>query len=230
MDSMLLQSRQRAQPQLGALSAPGCSPRALYPGPLHGALPERLQVEQLAVLSSLCHLTSLELCGAAPAAAAVTQLAQLTQLKAFRLEVTDTLPNVPLPLSQLPCWQDASQLGDGNHSSSSHGAVLGAGLAQLTGLTSLSLSGALQASDTLQALAGLSDLVRVELCSLPDFAVHSLTSLTGLTSLTALRVHGCKALQTTARSALPLQLHLLQRLAVLDLDCDLHLRDMQVGA
>jgi hypothetical protein len=200
---------------------------------LHGSLPERLQREQLAVLSSLLHLTSLELCGAAPAASAVTPLAQLTQLKAFHLEVTDTLPNVPLPLSQLPGWQDASQLGDEHSSSngsnsSTRGAVLGACLAQLTGLTSLSLSGTLQASDTLQALSGLPDLVRVDLCSLPDFAVNSLTSLTGLTSLTALRVHGCKALQATARSALPLQLHVLQKLAVLDLDCDLHLRDMQV--
>jgi hypothetical protein len=107
--------------------------------------------------------------------------------------------------------------------------VLGASLALLPGLTSLSLSGALHAADTLKALAVLPGFAQVDLCNLSDFAVGSLVNLSGLTGLTSLRVRGCRALQATARSALPLQLQALQELEVLDLDFDLHLRDMQVG-
>jgi hypothetical protein len=74
----------------------------------------------------------------------------------------------------------------------------------------------------------LPQLVRLEIVNLPDFSVGALASLSGLLGLTALRVEGCRALQATVRPALPLQLHVLQELAVLELDFDLHLRDMQV--
>jgi hypothetical protein len=223
---------------LGANSAPN-SPELCLP-PLHrraGARPQQQQQgefgEQLSTLAGLAHLTSLKLAGAAPPAAAVRLLAELTQLQTFALQVTDTMPNVPLALSELPGWQ-GSGLNAGDSRSGSpgaggnSGAVLGASLASLTRLTSLSLSGALHAADTLKAVAVLPQLVRVEIAGLPDFAVGALANLSGLTGLTALRVEGCRALQATARSALPLQLHVLQELAVLELDFDLHLRDMQV--
>lgn len=189
----------------------------------------------LGVLAGLSSLTSLELCGAAPPAAALKQLSQLTQLLSFTLFVTDSTPDIPAALSQLPGWQGGGVVvasdtdSDSSTAAASSGAVLGASLALLPGLTSLSLSGALHAADTLKALAVLPGLAQVDLCNLSDFAVGSLANLSGLTGLTSLRVRGCRALQATARSALPLQLQALQELEVLDLDFDLHLRDMQVG-
>jgi hypothetical protein len=203
-------------------------------------------VEQLSVLSGLQHLTSLKLSGAAPPAAAVRQLAALTRLQRLCVEVTCTQPGAaPASLPDLPGWHPAGALADEHADSSSSissgsddgegedrsssGAVLGASLASLTELRTVCLTGVLHAADTLKALSGLPQLVRVELDDLPDFAVASLVNLSGLAHLTALRLHGCRALQATARSALPLQLHSLQELAVLDLDFDLHLRDLQVG-
>lgn len=232
-DRLLLHSQ-----HLGDDSAP-TSPQLCLP-PLRrkaGARQQQQQhkegAEQLGALAGLAQLTSLKLAGAAPPAAAVCLIAELTQLQTFALEVTDTLPNVPLALSELPGWQGSGlNAGDSRSGSpgagGSSGAVLGASLTSLTRLTSLSLSGALHASDTLKAVSGLPQLVRVEIANLPDFAVALLANLSALTGLTALRVEGCRAPQATARSALPLQLHVLQELAVLELDFDLHLRDMQV--
>lgn len=225
--------------QLGSLSAPSC-PQVRLSSQRRVSSQQQQQVEvegaavegeRLSSLAALASLKSLKLFGAAPPASALKRLAGLTQLQKFALEVTDTMPNVPVALSELPGWQ-GSALDSGSSVSSggsiSIGAVLGTSLAVLTGLTSISLTGALHAGDTLKALTGLPKLVRVEIDSLPDFSVGSLASMSGLTRLTALRVQGCKALQATARSALPLQLHVLQELAVLELDFDLHLRDMQV--
>lgn len=189
------------------------------------------------MLAPLCHLTSLALVGPAPPPAAFAELSVLTRLHSFSLQVTERSLRWPSPLSSVPTWPggspDSNTHSSRSRSSSKHscssGTVLGNSLAKLTALTSLALSGAEHASDTLRALSGMPQLAKVEICSLADFSVSSLTSLSGLTGLTHLRVHGCSALQSTARSALPLQLQRLQEMCVLDFDFDLHLRDLQVG-
>lgn len=228
------------QPLVAAVSA------GREPGSPSVQLQQQLpNAEQLSVLTGLQHLTSLKLSGAAPPAAAVRQLAELTRLQRVCFEVTCTHLGAPTASpSGLPGWQQAGAVvadehadssnssdddGEDSGSSTNSGAVLGASLAGLADLRTVCLTGVMHATDTLKALSVLPRLARVELDGLPDFAVASLATLSGLAHLTALRLRGCKALQATARSALPLQLHSLQCLAVLDLDFDLHLRDMQVG-
>jgi len=221
-----------------------CSPVCAYAAsgshlPLCKQLPQQQQwlQEHLSMLAPLCHLTSLALVGPAPPPAAFAELSVLTRLHSFSLQVTERSLRWPSPLSSVPTWPggspDSNTHSSRSRSSSKHscssGTVLGNSLAKLTALTSLALSGAEHASDTLRALSGMPQLAKVEICSLADFSVSSLTSLSGLTGLTHLRVHGCSALQSTARSALPLQLQRLQEMCVLDFDFDLHLRDLQVG-
>lgn len=63
----------------------------------------------------------------------------------------------------------------------------------------------------------------------PHGQVQALADLSTATSLRVLRVRRFQTLQVKARPALPRELTNLQQLAVLILDCDLHLRDVQVS-
>lgn len=241
-DRQLLPYQHPTDPQ-DAYGSPVCACGASASHlPLRKQLPQQQQwlQEHLSMLAPLCHLTSLSLVGSAPPPAAFAELSVLTRLHSFSLQVTESCLRWPSPLSSVPTWpgglpdsNNHSNSSSNSHSSGKHsyssGTVLGNSLAKLTALTSLALSGTEHASDTLKALSGMPQLAKVEICSLSDFSVSSLASLSGLTGLTHLRVHGCSALQSTARSALPLQLQCLQEMCVLDFDFDLHLRDLQVS-
>jgi len=63
----------------------------------------------------------------------------------------------------------------------------------------------------------------------PIGQVQALADLSTATTLRVLRIRRFQTLQVKARPALPRELTNLQQLAVLILDCDLHLRDVQVS-
>jgi hypothetical protein len=78
-------------------------------------------------------------------------------------------------------------------------------------------------------LGDLASLTQLDIKDCAELRVQGLSQLSGLTGLRVLKVRRVPQLRAKVRAALPLELQQLRNLVALALDCDLHLRDIQVG-
>jgi hypothetical protein len=178
--------------------------------------------EELASLAQLSGLRALGINDAnALPLAAVEQLSRLSQLQSLSIAgaVAGGALTAPAP------WQQ--HMPSSSSSGDSVSAALAASLAQLP-VTHLVLAGV---PGTTHIISGLTRLTSLALSHLDaEFTMASLARLSALTRLTRLSIRGCSALEAPLRAAFPVQLQELQHLQQLTLDCELHLRDVQVRA
>jgi hypothetical protein len=207
-----------------AASDAWAAPLLLQPYELRRAcgLQHALSCERLSSLTGLSRLRVLRLTGPPVPLDVLRQLGQLTQLQVLALNAGCDMPLAAASPQQRP---DVA----GSSSSSSTGTVLGAALAQLQRLCQLTVSGITEAaSGALSQLSSLPSLTQLDIKECSELKVQGLAQLSGLTGLRVLKVRRVPQLRAKARAALPLELQQLRELVALALDCDLHLRDIQV--
>jgi hypothetical protein len=193
-------------------------------------LQHALSCERLSSLAALSHLRVLRLVGPPAPLDVLRQLHQLTQLQVLALNAACDMPLAAANQQQQQRQQPPTAGDADGGSSSSAGTVLGTALAKLQRLSQLTLSGVSHAaSASLGQLSGLASLTQLDIKDCAELRVQSLSQLSGLTGLRVLKVRRVPQLRAKARAALPLELQQLRNMVALALDCDLHLRDIQVG-
>jgi hypothetical protein len=224
-----------ATPPAAAAADAWAAPLLLQPYDLRRAsgLQQALSCERLSSLAGLAHLRLLRLAGPAVPLEVLRQLGTLTQLQVLVLNAACDMPLAAASQQQRQQQQqqpDSTAAAASNSSSNtSSGTVLGSALAQLQRLCQLTLSGIINAAcASLGQLSSLASLTQLDIKECAELSVQALSQLSGLTGLRVLKVRRVPQLRAKARAALPLELQQLRQLVALALDCDLHLRDIQV--
>ncbi|WIA11236.1 hypothetical protein OEZ85_011363 [Tetradesmus obliquus] len=215
-------------------------PLLLQPYELRRAagLQRALACERLASLAGLGQLRVLRLVGAPAPLDVLRQLSALSQLQVLAVNAACDMPlsaaaaaaasvkDAHAAAAAAPGADAAAGSGVGE---AQPGTEMGAALVKLQRLSQLTLSGVSDAAcASLGQLSGLASLTQLDIKDCRELRVAALGQLSALSNLRVLKVRRLPQLRTKARAALPLELTGLRALAALALDCDLHLRDIQV--
>uniref|UniRef100_A0A383W269 F-box domain-containing protein n=1 Tax=Tetradesmus obliquus TaxID=3088 RepID=A0A383W269_TETOB len=216
-------------------------PLLLQPYELRRAagLQRALACERLASLAGLGQLRVLRLVGAPAPLDVLRQLSALSQLQVLAVNAACDMPLSAAAAAAAASVKDAhaaaaaapgadAAAGSGV-GEARPGTVMGTALVKLQRLSQLTLSGVSDAAcASLGQLSGLASLTQLDIKDCRELRVAALGQLSALSNLRVLKVRRLPQLRAKARAALPLELTGLRALAALALDCDLHLRDIQV--